>query len=300
MRGRLRAAPSRLEVRMSTITMRDVSVMGTSYVHYPFEFFLDSMAELGIGRIDLWGAEPFYCRLDYPDSWAASRRLRAMRRLMEERGQCVTIYTPETLGYPYSLCDPNPALTLRTIEFFKWAFEDAHELGCGRVFVNSGCGLRSLPREESLKRCTDTLATICDLAEAEGIVMPLEQLQPYESNLVTTLPDVRRVLETVSSPALRVCVDLTAMEVQGETLDDYFDCFGDKVEWVHYSDAHHEAVGSGSYGREKLAGFIRTLEERDFENGIDLEINDSIYWEDPHSPHEATCRYLREELGLEG
>ena len=38
---------------MSTITMRDVSGMGTSYVHYPFEFFLDSMAELGIERIDL-------------------------------------------------------------------------------------------------------------------------------------------------------------------------------------------------------------------------------------------------------
>lgn len=283
---------------MSTIAMRDVSVMGTSYVHHSFEYFLDSMCELGIHGIDLWGAEPFYCRLDYPDSHSAMQRLRKMRAEMEARDQRVTIYTPETLGYPFNFSDPNPALTLRTIEYFKWAFEDAHVLGCNRVFINSGSGLRDLSREESLKRCVDTFRVILDLAEAEDIIVPLEQLQPYESNLVVRLEDVRHMLEAVGSPNLRVCVDLTAMEVQGEDLEQYFDAFGDKVEWIHYSDSHHEVVGSGAYGRDKLAGFIRTLEDHDFENGIDLEINDSIYWEDPHRPHVETCRYLREELGL--
>lgn len=285
---------------MSKITMRDVSVMGTSYVHYPLTYFLDSMERLGIHGIDLWGAEPLYCRLDYASSSDAAARLRKVRAEMEARDQHVTIYTPETLGYPFNFSDPEPAITLRTIEYFKWAFEDAHVMGTNRVFVNSGCGYRNLPREESFKRCVDTFRTILDMAEAEGILMPLEQLQPYESNLVTTLADVRRMLDEVGSPNLRVCVDLTAMEVQGETLEQYFEAFGDKVEWIHYSDSHHEIVGSGTYGREKLAGYIDTLERHDFQNGIDLEVNDSIYWEHPHEAHERTCRYLREELGLEG
>lgn len=284
---------------MSEITMRDVSVMGTSYVHYPFEYFLDSMHELGIHGIDLWGAEPFYCRLDYPTSYDATMQLKRMCAQMDDRDQKVTIYTPETLGYPFNFSDPNPALTFRTIEYFKWAFEDAHVMGCHRVFVNSGCGLRNLSKEESFKRCANTLRVIMDMAEKEGILVPLEQLQPYESNLVTTIDDVKSMLDMVDSPNLRVCVDITAMEVQGESLEQYFDTFGDKIEWIHYSDSHHEVVGSGSYGKEKLAGYIKTLEERDFKNGIDLEINDSIYWEDPHTPHVETCRYLREELGLE-
>jgi len=285
---------------MSEVTMRDVSVMGTSYVHHTFEYFLDSMSELGIHGIDLWGAEPFYCRLDYPDGYDATRRLKKMRAEMEARDQRVTIYTPETLGYPFSLSDPNAALTLRTIEYFKWAFEDAHVMGCDRVFVNSGCGLRNLPREESFKRCVSTLRTILDIAEQERIVMTLEQLQPYESNLVTTIDDIDRRLDLVDSPSLKVCVDLTAMEVQGENLGQYFARFGKKVEWIHYSDSHHEVVGSGTFGKSKLAGYIETLEENDFQNGIDLEVNDSIYWEDPHAPHVETCRYLREELGLKG
>ena len=90
------------------------------------------------------------------------------------------------------------------------------------------------------------------------------------------------------------------MEVQGENLGQYFARFGKKVEWIHYSDSHHEVVGSGTFGKSKLAGYIETLEENDFQNGIDLEVNDSIYWEDPHAPHVETCRYLREELGLKG
>lgn len=285
---------------MSTITMHDVSVMGTSYVHYSFEYFLDSMARLGIRNIDLWGAEPFYCRLDYTDDYAATQRLRKMRSEVETRDQRITIYTPETLGYPFNFSDPNPATTLRTIEYFKWAFDDAHTLGCNRVFINSGSGLRNANREESFKRCVDTFRVILDLAEEADILVPLEQLQPYESNLVVSLEDVRRMLEEVGSPNLRVCVDLTAMEVQGECLEQYFEVFGDKVEWIHYSDSHHEVVGSGDYGKEKLAGYIRTLEEHDFNNGIDLEVNDSIYWQDPHSAHAETCRYLREELGLKG
>ena len=44
--------------------------------------------------------------------------------------------------------------------------------------------------------------------------------------------------------------------------------------------------------------WIDVLEENDFKNGIDLEVNDSIYWEDPHSPHKRSCDYLRNVLGL--
>ena len=128
--------------------------------------------------------------------------------------------------------------------------------------------------------------------------MTLEQLQPYESNLVVTKEDMRYVLEEVSSPNLRVCVDLVAMDVQGETLEEYFDLFGDRIEWIHYSDSHHEELGTGSYGQERLRHWIDVLEEHDFENGIDLEVNDSIYWEDPHGPHMRSCAYLREMLGI--
>lgn len=284
---------------MSKITMRDVSVMGPSYVHFPFEYFLDSLQECGIHKVDLWGAEPFYYRPDYASAAEAAVELKRMKAEMEARDQKCVIYTPETLGYPYNFSDPLPRLTDRTVEYFRMAMEDAHVLDCPRVFLNSGCGPRNQPKEESMKRLVETFRRIADLAEDADILLTLEQLQPYESNLVLTIDDVKHVLDEVDSPNLRVCVDLVAMEVQGETLEQYFDTFGDKVEWIHYSDAHHEVVGSSTFSKEKLAHWIQLLEEKDFQNGIDLEVNDSIYWEDPHTPHMESCRYLREELGLE-
>ena len=71
------------------------------------------------------------------------------------------------------------------------------------------------------------------------------------------------------------------------------DELGDKIQWIHYSDSHHEILGTGEYGREKLEGYIRTLEKYDYKNCVDLEINDSIYWEDPHTSIQQSADYLR-------
>ena len=55
-------------------------------------------------------------------------------------------------------------------------------------------------------------------------------------------------------------------------------------------------LGDGDYGREKLEGWVRTLEKYHYQNCIDLEINDSIYWEDPHTSVQRSAEYLREFL----
>ena len=37
-------------------------------------------------------------------------------------------------------------------------------------------------------------------------------------------------------------------------------------------------------------------QKHDFANGLDLEINDSIYWEDPHESICRSCEVLRDFL----
>ena len=44
------------------------------------------------------------------------------------------------------------------------AMEDAAILGTNKIFINSGCGLRDIPREESMQRLVDTYASIVELA----------------------------------------------------------------------------------------------------------------------------------------
>lgn len=278
---------------MSRITMQDIAVMSVQYVQYTFDYYLDSLQKCGLSKIDLWGGAPHYCRLDYNTSMEAAKHIAEMRKEIEGRGMKVVMYTPETLGYPYSYSNPDFRLRARTVDYMKAAIDDALEFGTNMVFLNTGCHPRNLPREDGMLRTIDSYRRIADYAEKMGVQLVLEQLQPYESNLCLNLPDVKRILDAVGSPNLGCCVDLVAMEVAGEKLEDYCDTLGDKIQWIHYSDSHHLILGDGDYGKEKLTGWVKLLEERNYTNCLDMEINDSIYWEDPHTSIVRTADYLR-------
>lgn len=282
---------------MSIITMDQIAVMSVQYVHYTLDYYLDSMHRCGIKNIDLWGGSPHYCRLDYTTSAAATRKIREIRKKAEALGMQIVIYTPETLGYPYSFSAPEQAIRNRTLDYFDMAMDDALEMGTNRVFINTGCGPLDIPREESWKRAVESISKICEMAQKRGISMMLEQLQPYESNLLVNLPQMKAMLEEVNSPVLKTCVDLVAMEVAGENLENYYEVLGeDTIQFIHYADGNpsgHYILGDGNL---PLREYMKILEKHNYTGIIDLEINDSIYWDNPHTSVQRSVDYLREFL----
>ena len=275
---------------MRKITLNDFAVMTPSYQQYSFDYVLNSLQKIGIRNIDFWGGTPHFCHFDYSDKEAESF-LKGLRKKAEDRGMRFVIYTPETLAYPYSIADPNARTVERTIDFFRTSMDDALSLGTNRLFINTGTGLRDYPLEKSMEICIKAIRRICDDAESKGIIMMLEQLQPYESNLCTDIKAISKIMDSVNSPNLKICVDLVAMDVAKENLEMYYDTFGEeKIGFIHFSDSHHEICGSGNL---PLKEYIRTLEKHDYSSIVDLEINDSIYWLDPHDAHKKTVDFLR-------
>lgn len=284
-------------VIMSNITMDQVAVMSVQYFHYTLDYYLNSMHRCGVKNLDLWGASPHYCRLDYLTSSAAERKLREIRKRAEDLGLKFVMYTPETLAYPYSLSAPEQPIRDRTIDYFDMAIDDALTLGTTRLFMNSGCGPLDIPREDSWKRAVETISKVCEMAHKRGVTILLEQLQPYESNLLVNLPQMKAMLEEVNSPALKTCVDLVAMEVAHENLEDYYKVLGeDTIQFIHFADGDpsgHYILGDGNY---PLKEYIEILEKHNYTGIIDLEINDSIYWDDPHSSVERSVDYLKKNI----
>ena len=144
--------------------MDQVAVMSVQYFHYTLDYYLNSMHRCGVKNLDLWGASPHYCRLDYLTSSAAERKLREIRKRAEDLGLKFVMYTPETLAYPYSLSAPEQPIRDRTIDYFDMAIDDALTLGTTRLFMNSGCGPLDIPREDSWKRAVETINKICEMA----------------------------------------------------------------------------------------------------------------------------------------
>lgn len=278
---------------MKKYTTNDISVMSVQFIQYSFRYYLESMKKCGINGIDFWGAEPHY--YNHGDE-KSKERLIEIKDLIDEYGMHVVVYTPETLAYPYSYSHPDDIVRDKTVEYMMRAIDDAKVLNCNQVFLNSGCGLRDLDREESFERLINSVKRIAMYAESQGVTLLLEQLQPYESNLVISLPDVKRVVDTVNSDALKVCVDVVAMEVANETLTDYFEMLGkEKISLIHFSDAHHYILGEGET-KLPLVEYLQELSRNDYDGYIDLEINDSIYWLDPYDSIAKSKKWLDDNL----
>lgn len=268
--------------------------MSVQYSQYSFEYYLRSMKECGFSAIDVWGGEPHFSNHGGAQS---KERLIGMRNLIDKYEMDVVVYTPETLSYPYSYSHPDSLVRNKTVEYMCRAIDDAKILKTKKVFINSGCGLRDLNREASFERLIQSIREIVSYAEKEETIIVLEQLQPYESNLVITITDVARVLDAVDSDALKICIDVVAMEVAGESLPQYFEKFGkDKIALIHFSDSHHYILGEGGENKYPLIDYLQQLYDFGYDGYIDLEINDSIYWLDPHDSIIKSKKWLDENL----
>lgn len=278
---------------MSKITFDQIGVMSVQYQQYSFKYCLKSLKECGIKNLDFWGGLPHYYRMSYPYTIDADKKKEALCAHIESNGLKVVVYTPETLAYPYSFTDPDEWVRKSTVNFFNEAMDDALKMGTNKLFLNSGYGLRDLPIEESWERLIDSYKQIARIAEEKGIVLVLEQLQPYESNLVTDMKTLNRVLEEVNSKSLYICIDIVAMAVAGEKLESYFELFGDRVQLIHFSDTNHYILGDGDL---PLKHYIEVMEKYDYKGIVDLEINDSIYWKNPHNSILRSVKWLHDNL----
>lgn len=268
------------------------SAMSVSYVQHSLEFLIDSYKKIGIKSIEFWAAEPHFYSKNFPERSQALDRLKDIKKQLDEAGINVSMYTAETLNYPASYSHPDKHVRDATISYMKDVCQEALILGCKQVFVNTGCGLRDLPREENWSRCVDSFKQLCDFAEGIGVDIVLEQLQPYESNLVINLEDCIRMKNEVAKNNFKICLDVVAMEVAGEKIDEYFSAFGKDIVHIHLADNNHEILGEGSY---PIDVYLKYLEAIKFSGYISLEINDSIYWLDPHKSLELSYDWLRKK-----
>jgi fructoselysine 3-epimerase len=281
---------------ISRITMKDIAVMSVQYVHYSFEYFLASMAKCGINNIELWTGAPHFCDELYSSWPTARKKIRTMKRQMDELGLKVICLTPEQLNYPVNIAACDTGLRQRSVEYFTRQMDYALEFGTDKLFITSGVGLRDRDREESWNYSRESLVTLAQQAGEVGVTLYMEQLQAYESNLLTGCDDMVRMVNEVDSPRLECCVDLVAMAVAGDDLQPFFDRLPGRVRHIHLADGDpsgHYILGTGNL---PVMDYIRTLEKNDYSGYLTLEINDSIYLTDPHRALEASVIYLRNNI----
>ena len=272
-----------------------LAVMNISHRYFDLEEFLSSAAASGYTCCELWtGAMHLYVDCHGYDS------LEQVRELSQRYGVRIVGLCPEQNNpKPWNIAARGNEARARTLAYFKNVVDIAAELGAEQVMVSSGWAFLNEPIEDAWGRSASMLRAIAEHAGERGVRLVLEALQPVESMIVNSAADTKRMIEAVDHPALKACLDLGAMAVAGDTIDDYFDLLGDDVAHVHFVDVAadgttHLAWGDGD--RDMRADLDR-LVARGYRGVVSAETYDGRYFADPAAADAQVMAEYRRAIG---
>jgi protein FrlC len=100
----------------------------------------------------------------------------------------------------------------------------------------------------------------------------------------------------VKLPNLFVALDTVAMAVAGETIDNYFETFGDRIRHVHLIDgtpAGHMAWGDGEL---PLGDYLDGLAKAEYSGYLSFEIFGAKNIFDPYSAYQRSIDAVEQAL----
>lgn len=258
------------------INREQIAGMNIHYLFYPLEYFLDVQKEVGIKTIELWAGAPHF----YLDSMTY-QDCKSVKKKIEDRGLQVKVLTPENCTYQYQVAAQTPELFEKSYQYFCNGLRAASELGCPIMQINSGWGYWNEDREEAWKRSREMLSRLAEEAKKYDIRLAMESLRPQESQLVITLKDAKRMFDEINHPNLKILIDTTAMSVAGETIDDWFDVFGDDVIHTHFIDSNPYGHLAWGFGNRSMKEYLEALARHNYTGYLGQELTEFDYFENP-------------------
>ena len=251
------------------------------------------MQKLGYQSVELWTCGHHFLL----DSFGY-QNVKSIKNKASKFGLHIICLTPEQNNpKPNNIAAKDEELKKRTFAYFRNAIDAANELECEKVLVTSGWCYYSENRDEAWKRSVDMLGRLCRYAEFKGILLAMETLLPEETRLVTNIKTLKKMLTDVDSPNLKVTADLSAMSFEGETVQDFFDAFGQNVVHSHFVDDKptddHLAWGDGT---RDLEDDLRVFKKNHYSGYFSLEYANSLYFEEPFQADKKTMQQFKKYM----
>jgi protein FrlC len=256
---------------------------GAHYRYYPFTYFLDKQRQWGFKTMDLWAGPPHAAI--YHDGCPD---IRGLRRLLDAAGIRVSALTPECRLSHYSLCAFDAYARNRSLDYFANAIRTAADLGAPIVALGCHRAAWDHGREEAFLGAVEALRHIAPLAAELGVIVAVETAPAYESCVLNTIEELGCLLDKV--PNVRACLNITAAVCAGESLDEWFSRFGDRLVHIHFADGRPEGYLAWGDGLLPLDEYLDALNKNGYKGCLGLLINDTRYLE---KPEEADLGLMR-------
>jgi protein FrlC len=262
---------------MASVKREQIAGMNTHYIKYSLDYFLEAQQRADFRSIALWGGVPHFW-LDY----ITYSDCRTIKKKVRDRGLKIVAFTAPACRYQYQFCAQEKDQNEKSYKYFTNGIKVTADLGCKIMTINSGWGYWDEDRETAWKRSEEMIARLVEIARQEGVVLAMETLRHEETQLVVKLEDAKRMFDEINHPSLKIMIDTIAMGVAGETLQQWFDVFGNDIVYTHFVDGTpygHLIWGDGNY---PMDAFIQCLNNNNYTGYLGQEITDTKYFEDPY------------------
>ena len=260
--------------------------MSYHYLRYPIEKFLDKVEQSPFDSIDLYCSAPQLNMFDYP-----LQRLVDLEHKIRERNLSVMMITPENCTYPINFCTQDVITRESSIRYYQRAIDTAEFLGCPSVQISTGFGYFNQPRDEAWKYCRDSVRTLADYCEKKNIKLLLEELKDTTTNVLITSKDILKMLNEIDSKAVAGLVDTDQMTYANESIEDWFNTLGDKLQHIHFNDRGHTVPGDADF---PMKAYYEAIKQCGYEGTVSYEICDRRYYIDPDKAIDDIVKWMKE------
>jgi protein FrlC len=275
---------------MASLKEIKIANMNVHYYLYPFDYFLDVQNEIGIKNIELWGSVP-HLWIDH----IRYRDIAPIRKKLVDYGIDIVAFTPKP--YNYTLCAPYESTQRKaTLTYYKNCIDATVNLGVNRMCIDSTGGSFDTPYEILWNCCRDLLIHLCRIAKSKDVMIIMGTALPGLSKVVTTLHELKEMVDCVARDNLKVLLDTVAMSMSGETIGQWFGVFGSNIVHTHFTDGRNNGYrvwGEGCYPMKK---YLYELYHNGYTGYLGQKILNEDYFTDPAEADRknftSICQYI--------
>ena len=218
------------------------------------------------------GVEIPVAPLLHPDRTTAAD-LRRVRDLCADNGlEVIGLHTVFPFEPGYRFLSPDPAERRRSIDFLKRVMDEATIVG-GRPITIGAPHARSIPKELSYAEGWDlAIAAFSEWAEfaaPRGLVVSLEILNRYETNIGLTMDEGSRLVAAVGSPAVGITPDTYHANIDEDPIREAILRNVGNIVNFHMGDSNRQAPGRGNYDFRRTIG---ALVDGGYERYLSIEL----------------------------
>ncbi len=165
----------------------------------------------------------------------------------------------------------DPEKTKRGQTRLEQAIGMARDIGATHVcgILQSAFQKYSVPTTaEGVKRAVEVLQRVADTAARSNIVLGLEVVNRYESNVLNTASQAVEMCRRIGKPNVKVHLDVYHMNIEESDISAAIMETGEYLGYFHTGDSHRGYMGSGSID---LASVFRALVKANYQGPITFE-----------------------------